>query len=158
MRSYTIKELDDHTVILYFDPNKVIGKMRKGRNDKKAREVKEYYVQYISSNASRLTWLDVLIHEFLKVLKKEVEALAKETPKDWRELPGMSVTPMLNLQSFTDYVEAEEMMYQIRKKRQSEELMTREEMKREIMKQKLAEKKRLLELKKLKEAIASDIY
>lgn len=157
MRSYTIQELDDHSVILYFNPNKIVGKMRKGKRDKKAREVKEYYVQYISSNASRLTWLDVLIHEFLKILKREVTALAKETPSDWRSNPNAvnlidtNNVEFLNLQTFTEYVENEEMRYQIRRKRRSEELMTREEMKKEIQRQKESEKKRLLEIKKLKE-------
>lgn len=161
MRSYTIVELDDHTIMLYFNPDKIIGKMRKGRNDKKARKVEQYYVMYIHEHAIRFNWLDVLIHKFLQVLKKEVEALAKQTPKDWRtnaeehniNFNGAQVSAALNLQSFTEYVENEEMRYELRRKRYSEEMHTRETMKEEIKRQKEKEKQRLLELKKLKELL-----
>lgn len=71
-RSYTMEMLDDFRVRCFFDPDKIVGQVRKGR------VVKDYYVQYIAEHASRFNWLTIVIKKFYDKLYEEVRQMYKK--------------------------------------------------------------------------------
>lgn len=70
-RSFTQKHLTDYEIEYFFDPAKVIGKVRKGV------VVKEYYVKYIASSPKNYSWLTKVIYEFYETLFREVSRLPR---------------------------------------------------------------------------------
>lgn len=70
-RSFTQKQLTDYEIEYFFDPAKVIGKVRKGV------VVKEYYVKYIASSPKNYSWLTKVIYEFYETLFREVSHLPR---------------------------------------------------------------------------------
>lgn len=76
-RSFTPKILNDSTVEYFFDPSKIVGQMRKGKRDKEARLVTDYYVVYIAETTKNFSWLTKVIYEFYETLFREVSKLKK---------------------------------------------------------------------------------
>ena len=72
LKSYTMDELSNNSIICYFDRKKIIGQTRKGY------KVKNYYPSYLKDYASRLTWLDLIIKRFYNTLIKNIKQINKK--------------------------------------------------------------------------------
>lgn len=86
--SYTMRTLSDTMVELYFDPQKIIGKTRKGKT------VKEYYPQYVGSSGSAnraWNWLTIVMRHFYDKLITEVRNLIRSKKTKERKEANLSV-------------------------------------------------------------------
>lgn len=70
--SLTLRQLDNFRVEVFFDPNKIVGKIRKGR------EVKDYYPKYLAEHAKTFNWLAICIKHFYDKLYEEVRQMYKK--------------------------------------------------------------------------------
>lgn len=75
LSSYTLRQLNDHTIECFFDPQKIIGKKRLGH------EVKDYYPQYVAESTKNYSFLTKMIYQFYETLFKQVESLRKKEDK-----------------------------------------------------------------------------
>jgi hypothetical protein len=92
-RSYTIDSVNNDTMIIYFDPAKIVGKTILGR------VVKEYYPKYLSQTQARFNFLDIIMKNFYKVLISEVKQIKQQ--KDTENLLSM-VAAMVFIQTMND--------------------------------------------------------
>lgn len=70
--SYTMDRINNEAVMVYFDPQKILGKKRLGRI------VKVYYPQYLKEYSSRFNWLDIIMRNFFNELISNVKQLDKK--------------------------------------------------------------------------------
>lgn len=79
-KSYTFKRVNSHTVRCFFDPEKLLDKMRLGR------KVDTYYPAYLKNSAKRYNWLDIVMKKFYDSLKTSIKErnkrVSKKTPID----------------------------------------------------------------------------
>ena len=67
--SYTMDRINNTAVMIYFDPQKILGKKRLGR------VVKVYYPKYLKDKSTTFNWLDIIMKAFYRNLIAEAEAL-----------------------------------------------------------------------------------
>lgn len=72
-RSYTMRQLDNNRVRVFFDKNKIIGQIRKGK------KVDTYYVRYIAESVKRFNWLSIVIYQFYTQLFKEMKKIKEKS-------------------------------------------------------------------------------
>ena len=75
-RSYTMDILNEDTIRVYFDPNKIVGQKRLGT------VVKEYYPKYLKEHSKTFNWLDVVMSKFLKSLYLSAKELERKKERD----------------------------------------------------------------------------
>lgn len=70
--SYSIQYISTNRAMMFFDPHKIIGKVRRGR------KVKEYYPKYLAEKRSTFNWLDVVMLTFFRSLMASVKEINKK--------------------------------------------------------------------------------
>ena len=110
-KSYSQKQLDDYRVYYYFDPNKIIGQIRKGV------KVKDYYVQYIAESAKNFNWISVLMKMFYDELFKGMKSLYKK-----HEEKKESSKRLMNLGYAMIFKEQIDQEYKVMKEKKKEEI------------------------------------
>lgn len=73
LKSYTIEQISQTAVRCYFDPQKILGQVRLGK------EVKYYYPGVLKKYSSRFNWMDILVKKFYENLKINMETLKTKT-------------------------------------------------------------------------------
>ena len=73
--SYTMDKETINSVKVYFDPSKILGKMRLGVR------VKSYYPRYLSQYPKTFNWMDLVIRTFLHTLLAEIRDINEQTIK-----------------------------------------------------------------------------
>lgn len=74
-RSMTMRQLNDHAVVVFYDPKKIVGAIRKGV------KVKDYYPKFLEDHAKTFNWLAIVIKHFYDELFARVKLLKKKEPK-----------------------------------------------------------------------------
>lgn len=85
--SYTMRPKSDTLVECFFDPDKIIGQMRKGQ------KVEDYYPQFVGSSGAgnrAWNWLTIVMNHFYDKLIGEVRALSKKPEAKQRQEDGRS--------------------------------------------------------------------
>lgn len=78
--SYTLQFMSNRRVMLFFDPNKILGKTRGGK------KVTTYYPKYLVEKKATFNWMDVLMNSFfLSLLAGVREINRKHKDKDKRD-------------------------------------------------------------------------
>lgn len=138
-RSYSIREIDNNRVKIFFDKTKVIGQIRKGR------KVDVYYIRFIAEHAKRFNWLTIVIYQFYTELFKEIKKLKIKQKKNEQNIKGSEISTATFLIFFDQLKE--------NYKQIKEEAKKLKDIERENKKRKediIREKKRLLRIQNSK--------
>lgn len=90
--SYTMRPKSDTLVECFFDPDKIIGQMRKGH------KVEEYYPQYVGSSGGgnrAWNWLTIVMNHFYDTLIANVRSLSKKKEAKKRTEDGRTAINIL---------------------------------------------------------------
>jgi len=90
--SYTMRPKSDTLVECFFDPDKIIGQMRKGH------KVEEYYPQFVGSSGGgnrAWNWLTIVMNHFYDTLIADVKSLSKKKEAKQRQEDGRTAINIL---------------------------------------------------------------
>lgn len=122
-RSMEIRKISDTTVQVFFNPERIIGQIRRGH------VVKDYYVKYIAESAKNYNWLSIVIFKFYDYLVKAVKQLFNNK----------------NIYMNDKFIALLLLDYEMKKKR-AKQLKDEVEEKRRLQREFVAEKRRLLRI------------
>lgn len=134
-RSMTMIKLDEYRVKIFFDRDKIVGKMRKGVI------VKDYYPIYLADHAKTFNWLTIVIKHFYDTLYAAMRNLKKKATEKTEEKKGI-----IDFTTFTLFYEDLKSEYKV-KKQEAIELRKQEREKKKAKEQLIKEKKRKIRLK-----------
>lgn len=90
--SYTMRPKSDTLIECFFDPDKIVGQMRKGH------KVDEYYPQYVGSSGGgnrAWNWLTIVMNHFYDTLISDVKSLSHRKEAKQREDDGRTPISVL---------------------------------------------------------------
>lgn len=134
-RSMTMRELSSTRVEVFFDPDKIIGKTRKGVT------IKENYTIYIAESPKRYNWIAICMKHFYDELFQQVKGLIQKAKKQNKE---ESKQP--NTETFKMFMTAFMVSYK-QKKQEAKILRDKVLEEKKLLAEQVKEKKRLLRLK-----------
>src|SRR5574344_2978679 len=90
--SYTMRPKSDTLVECFFDPDKIVGQMRKGH------KVEDYYPQWVGSSGGgnkAWNWLTIVMNHFYDTLIADVRSLSKKKEAKQRQEDGRTAINIL---------------------------------------------------------------
>jgi hypothetical protein len=75
-KSYSMKRINNDSIMIFFDPAKLLGKKRLGKMNK------TYYAKYLKEHTKTFNWLDIIMKNFYDRLLRLIRIIEKKSKKN----------------------------------------------------------------------------